>query len=94
MASRSNQAAEFVDMGRLLDLLNASERSHGPDSPHVLADDQETVGVPVDGLEPAIAPVTHSERAGTDFTDEADAIPGENRFAAHVVRGMARRNAG
>ena len=104
MTSQSKPSAEPVGIELLLELLNASEglvdRNAAP------ADASEDPVVPSSPVEPASLPPTGSlgvtralpkladdNRPPAALTDEGPdemADDAENRFAAHVVRGMSK----
>jgi hypothetical protein len=83
MTSRLNQPVGS-EIELLLELLNASERLDDPDVLAPRADD----------VEPVIASAIDPEVANTASIEASSDAPEENRFAAYIVRGMAKSKAG
>jgi hypothetical protein len=83
MTSRLNQPVGS-EIELLLELLNASERLDDPDVLAPRADD----------VEPVIASAIDPEVANTASIEASADTPEENRFAAYIVRGMAKSKAG
>jgi hypothetical protein len=79
MAPRLNQSVGY-EIGLLLELLNASERP----------DDRDVQAPQADDVQPASASAIDPEVSSTASIDASADTPEENRFAAYIVRGMAK----